>query len=311
MDVSSSTLFATGVSGFVGRALLARLAPRRVPDGKGERPRRVLGLSRNVTAVPAPNVELVRGDLLDPATWEARLGEADVVLHMAAATGKLRAAEYERANVEGTRGLLEACRRAGARRFCYVSTIATRYPELDRYPYARSKRAAEELVRESGLEWTIARPTIVLGRRSGLWDSLRSLACAPVLPVFGNGRTRVQPILVDDLCDALADWLFDDALAGGEYDLGGPEELSFEELLARIRGQLKPGSGQRALHLPLGPLMGVLGALEGPLFPVLPMTAGQLYAFKYDSTAAPNALLDRHRGAMRDVDSMLAELIDG
>ena len=316
MDQQTTTLFATGVSGFVGRALLARLAPRRVPDGKGARPERILGLSRNVTTVPAPNVELVRGDLLEPGPWRERLGEADVVLHAAAATGKLRAAEYERHNVEGTRNLIEAARSAGVKHFRYVSTIATRYPELKRYPYARSKLAAEELVRASGLDWSIVRPTIVLGKRSALWDSLRSLAGMPVIPIFGSGRVRVQPLLADDLANVLADWIFDETLTGGAYDVGGPETLGFEELLQRIRAATSGAAGGRAapgktVHLPLKALMGTLGALEGPLLPVLPMTAGQLYAFAYDSAAEPHALLERHRQGMRDVAGMLEELVGG
>jgi NADH dehydrogenase len=311
MDVASTTLFATGISGLVGRALLARLAPRRVPDGKGARPARILGLSRNVTTVPAANVELVRGDLLKPQGWESKLAEAGVVLHMAAATGKLRPDEYQRVNVEGTRAVIEACKRAGVRRLCYVSTIAVRYPELDRYPYGRSKRDAEELVRGSGLDWSIVRPTIVLGRRSALWDALRSLASAAVVPVFGAGRVRVQPILVDDLGNALADWIFDESLEGQELELGGPEVLTMEELLIRIRAVVRPGAAPRAVHLPLRPLMAVLRALEGPLLPLLPLTAGQLYAFAHDSTAAPNVLLERHRGGMRDVAAMLAELTGG
>jgi NADH dehydrogenase len=307
MDPRTTTLFATGVSGFVGRALLARLAPRRVPDGKGERPTRIVGLSRNVTAMSQPNVELVRGDLADPETFAVHLRGAGVVLHAAAATGKLRPEEYERVNVDGTRKLLEACRRAGVPHFRYVSSIAATYPDLERYPYGRSKRAAEELVRGSGLSWSILRPTIVLGRRSALWERLRSIATLPLIPVFGSGAARVQPLHVEDLCDVLADWTFDETLASGTFEAGGRDALAMAELLHRIRAAVKGGRG-RALHVPLGPLMAGLRALEGPLFGVLPLTSGQLYAFAHDSTAAPNALLARHQPAMRTIDALIAEL---
>jgi NADH dehydrogenase len=310
MDPRTTTLFATGVSGFIGRALLARLAPRRVPDGKAERPTRIVGLSRNVTAMSQPNVELVRGDLDDPRSYAEHLEGVGVVLHAAAATGKRRPEEYERVNVEGTRKLLEACRRAGVGHFRYVSSIAAGYPDLERYPYGRSKRAAEELVRSSGLGWSILRPTIVLGRRSALWESLRALACLPLIPVFGSGAAEVQPIHVDDLCDLLADWTFDEALEGETLEAGGPEALPIEELLRRIRAAVKGGRG-RVVHLPLAPTLGLLRGLEGPLFGVLPLTAGQLYAFAYDSTAAPNALLARHQAGMRGVDALIAELARG
>jgi len=307
MDPRTTTLFATGVSGSIGRALLTRLAPRRVPDGKGERPTRIVGLSRNVTAMSQPNVELVRGDLTRPETFAKHLAGADVVLHAAAATGKLRPTEYERVNVAGTRALLEACRQAGVARFRYVSSIAATYPDLERYPYGRSKRAAEELVKSSGLAWSILRPTIVLGRRSPLWESLKGLACLPLIPIFGSGTARVQPIHVDDLCDVLADWIYDEAIDGGTFDAGGRDVLAIEELLRRIRMAVKKSRGP-ALHLPLGPLMGALRAVEGPLFGVLPLTSGQLYAFAYDSTAAPNALLAHHQGAFRGIDALIAEL---
>ena len=310
MAAVTPTLFITGISGFVGRALLERLEPRRVPDGKGERPERVLGLSRNVTAVSQPNVELVRGDLARPEAWAVRLAEAEIVVHMAAAVGKVRAEEHERVNVEGTRLLLEAAKEAGVRRFLYVSTIAATYPELDHYPYGRAKARAEELVRASGMEWSILRPTVVLGPRSPAWSSLARLARLPVMPVFGSGEARVQPVAVEDLADAIAAWIDDDELVGLEVDLGGPDVLAFGDFLARMRRALKGSSGP-ALHLPARALIRLLAPLEGALLPVLPLSAGQLYAFVYDSVAAPNPLMERMVGGMRGVDAMIAELARG
>ena len=307
MSPTNGTLFVTGVSGLVGRALLARLAPRRVDDGKGARPERVLGLSRNVSAVSESNVTLLKGNLLDAGSYREHLAGADAIVHLAALTGKARQAEYERVNVDGTRLLLDAAREAGVKRFFYVSTIATTYPEHDSYPYARSKAAAEKLVRESGLEWSILRPTIVLGKRAPAWQSMVSMAGLPVIPFFGPGTTRVQPVLVGDLADAIGSWCASDEFLGQALDVGGPEVLTFEELIRRIRESRGGGRG-RVLHLPAGLVKGCLNLAEPLLLPVLPLTAGQLYPFIYDSIAAPNALTERLAGGMRDVDGILREL---
>jgi NADH dehydrogenase len=310
MAAPTPTLFITGISGFVGRALLQRLAPRRVPDGKGERPERILGLSRNVTAVAQPNVELVRGDLERPEAWVSQLERAEVVVHMAASVGKVAAEVHERVNVEGTRRLIEAAKAAGVRRFLYVSTIAATYPELDHYPYGRSKARAEELVRASGMEWSILRPTIVLGPRSPAWQSLSALARMPVMPVFGSGEARMQPVAVEDLADAIALWIDDDALLGRELDLGGPEVVETGEFLSRVRRASKGKAGP-VLHLPARGLIRVLSPLERFVRPLLPFTAGQLYAFVYDGVAAPNPLMERLVDGMRGVDAMIAELSRG
>jgi NADH dehydrogenase len=304
------TLFVTGISGLVGRALLERLAPRRVPDGKGERPERILGLSRNVTAVSEKNVELVRGDLGDPAAWENRLAGVDAVVHVAASTGKVREDEHMRVNVEGTRKLIEAAKRAGVPRFLFVSTIAATFSELRHYPYGRSKVRAEELVRESGLEWSILRPTIVLGKRAPAWHGLVGLAKLPIMPVFGSGAARIQPVIVEDLADAIAEWIADDSLLGMDVDLGGPDTLTFEDLLRRVRKVVK-GSDGPVMHLPAGLMIKVLAALEGPLLPVLPLSAGQIYAFVHDGVGEPNPLTERLAPGMKRIDDVIAELARG
>jgi NADH dehydrogenase len=302
----SRKLFVTGVTGVVGRALLQRLAGDKRSAGK-HMPA-VVALSRNVSAFPEPGVRAVHGRLSEPESWAGELDGATEVVHMAALTGKARPAEFERVNVDGTAALLEQCRKRGVRRFLYVSTIAVKYPELDAYPYARSKLAAEELVRASGLAWTIVRPTIVMSRRAKIWHSLSGLARLPVVPVFGGGRARIQPIHADDLAECLMSWFEDRSLDGGQYDLGGPEVLTFRDFLARLHQRLRGGAA-RCVPLPGRSAIAVLKRVENVLLPVLPMTAGQLYAFVYDSTAAPNRLSELHRAKQRDVASTLDDLM--
>src|SRR5882672_471847 len=175
-------VFLTGATGFLGRHVR-----RQLERGEGLA---VAELSR------------ARGaDLLVPASYERELAGADIVLHLAAATGRAAPADHFRVNVEGTRILLEQSRRHGARRFVFVSSIAAKFPDIRRYPYARAKLEAEALVAGGGIEYSIIRPTIIAGPGAPVLAGLRRLAMLPIVPVFGTGRVRVQPIFVDDLAD--------------------------------------------------------------------------------------------------------------
>ena len=293
---TAGPVFITGASGFIGGHLLARALERGV---------QVRCLSRR-KGHSEGRLTWVRGRLEARDTYEHALEGCEAVVHMGAQTGKARAADFKRSNVDGTRALLSACRAAKVQRILYVSTIATRYPEIQRYPYAQSKQQAEALVMESGLSWTIMRPTIVLGPGSPILSSLSGLAKLPVMPIFGRGQIQVQPIMVDDIALSLMRWLDDGAeLAGAQIDLGGPEQLSFEAFMQRLRKAQGKRSG-RVVGLPLKSTMWGLGLVDPALGPLLPVTAGQLYAFRYDSTAQPSKFLEEMQAGFMGLDEALS-----
>jgi nucleoside-diphosphate-sugar epimerase len=246
-------------------------------------------------------VEFVQGDLTGASTYASALTGCDAVVHLAAATGKARPKTYFQVNLEGTRTLLGECKRAGVRYFLYVSTIAARFTNQHRYYYAQSKRRAEEAVAGSGIPYTIVRPTMVLGKGSPVQEGLAKLANLPVVPVFGNGRALVQPVSVDDLADCLAAILEDAAFAGRTVEIGGPDILTIQELMMKIRGSSAP-----VMHLPAGLIAACVGVVEKPLFPVLPFTAGQIASFVNDGTVAKDAQVARWQSGMQRIGQMLA-----
>lgn len=273
-------ILVTGASGFIGRRVLAEAAHRGLA---------VTALCRRPpeepSAAPA-GVRWVAGDLAGEVAWGEIFADVGAVLHLAAATGAAPAATHERVNVEGTRRLARAAHAAGVRRFVLVSSIAVRFPDLDAYPYARSKARAESAVRASGLDWTLVRPTAVLGAGSPIVSSLGRLARLPVLPLLGGARARLQPVAVDALARALLDAVADPGLAGRVVEVGGPEIVSMEELLRRLRAQLVGRRGP-ALPVPLGPLVFLLRAAGAAgLSP--PVTAGQLASFRADGVLDPD-----------------------
>ena len=176
-----ATVFLTGGSGFVGRRVASLL------EARGHR---VAQLIRR-----GPH----EGDLLDDESHAQLMQGADVVVHLAAATGKVPPAEYARTNVEGTGSILRAANRAGVPRVLFISTIAVKFSDTSRYFYAESKAKAERLVASSGLRYTIVRPTMVGGAGSPVITGLARLAGLPLIPVFGGASCRVQPIARDDL----------------------------------------------------------------------------------------------------------------
>jgi nucleoside-diphosphate-sugar epimerase len=287
------SLFVTGGTGFVGSRFLQTLDPGRYP--------RIVCLSRAKPASGPPNVEYIAGDLTRSATYAAALAGCETVVHLAAVTGKNRPETYFQVNREGTRALIGECKRAGTKRLLYVSTIAAKFTNQHRYYYAQSKRQAEEAVSRGGLSYTIVRPTMVLGKGSPVLEGLARLAKLPVMPVFGNGRALVQPVSVDDLAACLAAILEDPAFVGRTVEIGGPDILSIEELLIKIRGGAGP-----VMHLPAGPIAGVVGLLEKILLPVLPFTAGQIASFVNDGTIEPDVRVAEWQTRMQRIDRMLA-----
>ncbi|MFN7978709.1 MAG: NAD(P)H-binding protein [Vicinamibacterales bacterium] len=288
-------LVVTGATGFVG----ARLVPRLVARGH-----HVVAVSRR----PAEGgmAATVAADVRDVDTLASVCRGVDAVLHLAATTGKASAAEHAAVNLEGTRAIVEACRRAGVPCLLFVSSIAAGFADLRDYPYGRAKRDAEAVVRTSGLRTTIVRPTAIFGPGSPVQRGLAGLALAPFVPVVGSGRTPLQPVHVDDVAQALADLVEADRFDGETVDLGGPEALAVEALLVRMREAAGRGRGP-VLHLPpwlvLTPLR--VGEALG-LGAVLPVSAGQFSSFLHSGAATPHPWTAGRAHTLVPLDAMLA-----
>ena len=113
----------------------------------------------------------------------------------------------------------------------------------------------------------------------------------------------MQPVDVRDVARLLAEMLVMPTLGRVIVEIGGPDVLTFDEFITKVRARRTP-----ILHVPARPLVAALGALEGPLFSVLPITAGQFYGFLHDTTAAPHTLTGRLVPGPRSVDAMIEEL---
>lgn len=291
----AKSVFLTGGTGFVGR-YLARLLLR---SGY-----RVVCLTRNRHWHEPAAVDFVHGALTDSNACERVMQDCDTVLHLAGATGKQARSAYFQVNRDGTAALIQNAKRAGVKRFVFISTIAVKFPDISRYFYAQSKQQAETLVAESGLDWTIIRPTMIFGPGSATMAALNRLATLPYIPVFGNGRASLQPVFVEDLVQMIAAVAEGTGFTLRTVEIGGPEVISVQQLLERMRYAAGLGKS-RIVHLPFKPIAFTLRMMEPILQPLLPVTEGQLISLVNDGTAAPDPLLSSWLPGMQTIDKML------
>lgn len=194
---------------------------------------RVLSRGTRSPGTSRPGVESVRGSVTDPSGLEAACAGCDAVVHLVGIIAEVRDQTFERVHVEGTRNLLAAASRAGVRRWVQMSALGTRPHAVAQYHQTKWK--AEELVRASGLEWTVFRPSLVFGPGDGFVNFFERMSrWSPVLPLIGGGRGWMQPVEVGVVARCFADALQRPASIGRTYDVCGPERLTFRQILEVI-----------------------------------------------------------------------------
>lgn len=292
----------SGASGFVGRHVVGELLDRGV---------RVQGLVRSVEragqVLPSDHERL----MLVPGEG---LGDADAVAEVLDGAGAvvntvgiIREAPggqtFERVHVQGTRALVEACRRAGVRRFVQISALGVR----DEAPteYFRSKHRAERLVRESGLDWTILRPGMIHGVGSGFLEMAKGWVTGKATPhlfvpyfqrhaggppIPGLARLEdpsIQPVAVEDVAWAACECLGRERAVGEVYHLVGPEVTTMPEVLRTLRRCIALAKANHPL-VPIPHTVGVAVARVGRALGLqyaLPFDAGMAAMASEDGTA--------------------------
>jgi NADH dehydrogenase len=214
----------TGGTGFVGRNLCAELV---------ERGHDVTALSRRPNDRTMPEgVETVVGDVEDYESLVDPVSTADAVVNLVALSplfkpkgGKERHFEV---HLEGTKNVVRAAEAAGVDRYVQMSFIGA---DPNAKPTAlRAKGVADEAVMGSDLDWTILRPSVIFGD-GGEFISFTKLLTTPYLAGLpGGGRTRFQPIWIDDLVAIVAQTLESDEHVGEIYEIGGPEVLTLGDV---------------------------------------------------------------------------------
>jgi NADH dehydrogenase len=260
------TVLVTGGTGFIGPHVVHSLRARETPV------RALVRDPARATRLAAWGVELVVGDVTDPASLRAACGGVDAVVHLVAII-RGQPADFERVMAEGTRNVVAAAQEAGVRRFVLASALGLDEGSKDAVPYFAAKWEMERAVRESGLDYVIFRPSFVFGRDGGVLPTFVRLArYAPVTPVIGSGRQRLQPIWIEDLAEYYALAIGEQAAVNRVFELGGPDAVSWNEFWERLKRVL--GVRRPSVHVPVGAMR--FQATLTERLPGAPVTRDQL-----------------------------------
>lgn len=258
-------LFIAGGTGFVGNLLTEELRSRG---------HELVLLSHNRRSTTETGVSYVTGDVAVPAGYAAALKGCEAVINLVGIIREFpsKGITFERLHVEATAGMVQATQQAGVVRYLQMSALGTRVDAVSQYH--RTKWQAEEIVRGSGLAWTIFRPSLIFGPKDAFVNMLASnLRLAPVMPTFGHGNYRLQPIHGRDVARCFADALERPETVGHTYELCGQDRLTYRELLDTIAEAIGKGHPFKPA-LPLAIMQPMIKALQG--FSAFPITSDQL-----------------------------------
>lgn len=236
----------TGANGFIGRYLLGRL----LEAGHDVVPavRRPAETDRLLPAPASIAVDLNRDT--NAAAWVPRLAGVDAVINCAGILQARPGQSIEAIHAAAPIALFEACRAAGVRRVIQISAISAEQGAGT--AYAATKRAADDALAASDLDWVILRPSLVYAEGAfGGTALFRALAALPLIPVVGAGDQVFQPIHVDDLAATVLRVLDDPAISRAIIDPVGPDRLTLRQILVDLRRWLGLAP-TRVLPVPLG-----------------------------------------------------------
>jgi NADH dehydrogenase len=275
----------TGATGFVGREIVRQL--------------RVAGhtiriLIRNPHSprirelVSSWGAEVHPGNVLEAASLEGALSGFEAVIHLVGIISEVGECTFENVHTRGTQNMVAAARQARIRRFIHMSALGTRPDAVSRYH--QSKWAAEELVRHSGLGFTIFRPSLIYGPEDQFINLFANvIRWSPVVPLLGSSRARFQPVPVEAVAVAFTRSLGEPVSIGQTYDLCGPETLTLSDIVDRIQEVL--GKRRLKLRVPLS-LARCQAACMEFVFPRLlrkapPFNRDQLLMLQEDNVGNP------------------------
>ena len=276
-----ATVTVFGGSGFLGRRIVETLA------GRGDAVRLVTrhperGQAREAAGRLGPGtVHPVEADVLDAASVAVAVAGADAVVNAVGLYAERGEATFTAVHVDGARRVAAAAKDAGAARLVHLSGIGA--DKHSPSPYVRSRGRGEVVVREAFPAATLFRPSAMFAADGGLLTTVVGLVRrSPVVPLFGRGETRLQPVFAGDVAAAVGAALDAHWASGSVLELGGPEILTYRMLLERAMA----ATGRRRLLLPVPFAAWTALAAAGRLLPTPPLTEGQVALMLKDNVAS-------------------------
>lgn len=262
-----------GGTGFVGSHVVANLvsAGHRVvvPTRRRERGKALLLL---------PTADVVEADIHDSNRLAELAADADAVVNLVGILHATRAATFERAHVDLTRKVIDACRRSGVHRLVHMSALGAAPDAPSRY--LKTKGEAQALVEASELAWTVFRPSVIFGRGDSFVSLFAKLLRWMPVVFLAAPDAKFQPVFVRDVARCIAESVDDRRTYRQRYSLCGPKVYTLREIvgyIAETSGHVRPIIG-------LGRGLSRLQATLLELSPVKLLTRDNLASMSVDST---------------------------
>ncbi|MEE9441226.1 MAG: complex I NDUFA9 subunit family protein [candidate division Zixibacteria bacterium] len=237
-------------------------------------------------------INIFEGNIDDVESLEKCFEGCDAVYHLVGIIAETRDKSFRKTVEMGTQNVVVAAKNSGISKIFYLSALGT--SENSSSLYFQTKWAAEEAVRNSGLDYTIFRPSIVYGPEDDFINRIAKMVrYSPLIPVIGDGLYKFQPVYVEELCAVMALSSQRNFTSRQTYEIGGPERLTYLEILDIIKNII--GIKKYNIHLPMGLVKAAVRVLEKILKPV-PITVDQLNMMTAGSTC-DHAIVEKEFGA--------------
>ncbi len=274
--MASKRVTVFGGSGFLGRRIVKCLAAEGTEVCVGVRhPERASFLQRFGRD---GQIELAHADVWDESTVAQAVKRSDSVINAVGHYVEKGPATFDAIHGQGALHVARQARQAGADRLIHISGLGAD-PASDS-PYVRARGIGEVLVGEAFEGVTILRPGVIFGAGDSFFNTLAGMARqAPVLPLFGRGRTKLQPVFVGNVAEACVKVLADPSTKGEVYELGGPRVYTYKALVRLVLEQV---DRRRAL-VPIPFLVWDTLAAFMAVLPNPPLTRDQVKLMKRDN----------------------------
>lgn len=273
----------TGGSGFVGRYVLRELSAR------GHEVRCLVRPGSQKKVAAGVGVEVLPGEVLHSSDVARAAAGCEAAVHLVGIIREFpgRGVTFEKVHVQATANVVNAAREAGVKRFLHMSALGARPEPAD--PYHVTNFRAEELVQNSGLPYTIFRPSVIYGPEDQSLNLFaKQIKRLRLVPVVGDGLYQMQPVPVATVAKAFALALELPQTENRTYEVGGPEPLTCNAIIDTLAEVL--GRQVLKVHVMVWSLR-LLTGLFGR-FPWFPLTTGQIRMLLEGSTCDPTAFYE-------------------
>ena len=270
-----------GGSGFLGRHVVRALAKRnyliRVAVRRPDLANHLQPLGR------VGQIHAVQANLRYAPSVEAAARDAQVLVNLVGLLFERGRQRFDTIHAYGAEQVALAASAHGAH-LVHMSAIGA--DEHSRAAYARSKAEAERLVLAAQPQAVIMRPSVIFGPEDDFFNRFAALArISPALPLIGGGTTRFQPVFVGDVAAAIAEAVDSNARGGTVYELGGPEVLTFEQLMRYVLATIE----RKRLLMPVPFFAAKIKATLLQYMPKPPLTPDQVELLRVDNVVSEAA----------------------